>query len=165
MQSKPDVRPPVAGHPNPDQRREPGSHFPPVDLKQLEGEVARRLFHEKDGDSLLKDLRQISGTLKMYQQDIDRGLENENPEKFRWRVSPGVAQRLRKEEKQVEAQLQKLLNECKAEAEKIVKEMYPQPAGPTTHIETQDSAPAATSTHQPAAEKETAPKAPVPNAA
>jgi hypothetical protein len=151
MQSKPDVRPPVTGHPDSAKSRPDAGQEAPVDLNQLEGEIARRLFHEKGGDDLLKNLRQISGTLKMYQQDVDRGLENVNPEKFRWRVKPAEAQRLRKEEKQVETELQKLLDECKAEAEKMVRQMYP--AEPTIHVETQSGAPGQTSTHQPSTEK------------
>jgi hypothetical protein len=158
MQPKPNVRPPVAGHP--DTHQHPGSetsqNYSPVDLNAMSEDIARRMFREKGGESLMRDLRAIEGTLRMYEQDVERGMENDSPDKFRWRVSPGTATRLRKERTQVEAKLDKVLAECKAEAEKLVAELYPQQQAetPAYQADTEPAQPAA------GAEKEAAPSAP-----
>jgi hypothetical protein len=160
VKTKPNVRPPVAGHPDSRQRETP-HRYPPMDPRAMTEDIARRLFREKGGDGLMQDIRSVEDTLLMYQQDVDRGLRNENPEKFRWRVNPGVAARLRKELRQLQAELRKVMAECKAEAEKVMAETYPPPKTDTPAPQA-DVKPA-----QPAGktEKEAAPSAPTREAA
>jgi hypothetical protein len=156
--SKPDVRPPVAGHPDPT-KAEP-RQYPPLDPRLMKDEAAQRLFHERGGKALMDGLSQIEGALRMHEQDLDRGLRNENPEKFRWRVTPSVAIRLRAERKHLKAALAELATKCKADAEKEFNQDYP------AQRPMSDTEPTLEITRRSAGkEKETAPKAPIPEAA
>jgi hypothetical protein len=132
MQSKPSVRPPVTGHPDSakasSDRPDSSRRSTPLSARD---EIAKHLFDEKGGDTLMRDRVAIEGTLEMHEQDIARGRRTEDGDKFRWRVAPGVAIRLRRERNQVEDRIKKLIAECRAEADKMLKEMYPeQPAAP-----------------------------------
>jgi hypothetical protein len=139
--------------------------YPPVDLRQLEGEVARKMFHEYDGDTLMRDLKAIDGSLQMHEQDVERGMRNENPEKFRWRVSPVVAARLRKEREAVEGKLQKLLDRCAQDAKKYVADLYPDFAEPEPEPQpAPETEPTLKVTTRPK-ERQAAPPAPIPDAA
>jgi hypothetical protein len=123
MSTKPDVRPAGPNHPNP-AKREKKLH-PPVEVRELISDAAQALFNERGGKRLVQSLDSIEGALFMHHQDIERGKRNEDPERFRWRVTPGVAIRLRKELDELIARLEELMKQCEADAEKRVNEMYP----------------------------------------
>lgn len=103
-------------------------------------DVAQGLFSSRGGARLIDTIADIDGTLIIYRQDVQRGMENESPHKFRWRVSPSVAQRLRRERRQLIEEVKKLRSECEAEAERQVTEFcgpaQPVPAPEATLPET-----------------------------
>ena len=116
-------------------------------------EIAARMCNERGGDGILQTLADIEDTLVMYRQDLARGKQNDNPQKFRWRVSPTVAQRLRKERKQLEAEYKELLAQCIAEAERMIDGMYPAPTDSHSGGEPADTEPVLEITsRQPAAD-------------
>jgi hypothetical protein len=109
MPTKPDVRPNVSGHPDPERRN------PRIEL-------ATRLFYDKGGESMLQDLTQISTTLQLYDQDLERAGHNLSPEKFHWRINPSISIRLRAERRKVEAAIDKLMEWCRTEAARMLAE-------------------------------------------
>jgi hypothetical protein len=109
MSTKPDVRPNVGSHPDPARRN------PRVEL-------ATRIFYDKGGESMLQDLTQISNTLQLYDQDVERAGHNLSPEKFHWRINPSIAIRLRAERRKVEAAIDKLMEWCRTEAARVIAE-------------------------------------------
>jgi hypothetical protein len=130
---------------------------------EMQENMARRLFSERGGDELIETLATIQGTLVMHQQDVERGMANDNPEKFRWRVSPAVALRLRKERKQLEAEVKALQAEARAEAAKWINDYYgPLPA---ERAEAQPERQPSVEISRRTAETEAAQNAPIPAAA
>jgi hypothetical protein len=148
MSSKPDVRPNVSGHPDPE-RRNPRT------------ELATRIFYNKGGESMLQDLTQISTTLQVFDQDLERAGQNIDPEKFRWRVDPIIAIRLRAERRKVEAAIDKLMDWCRAEAARVIAEKEGQAAKPEPAKPAESTHDAPKSPVSPT-ETEVAPSAPIP---
>jgi hypothetical protein len=156
MSTKPDVRPATDNHPDPEKRAK--KRHPPMEIRELLSDAAMTLFNERGGKRLLKALDSIEGTLDMYDQDVARGKHNEEPESFRWRVTPGVAIRLRKELDGLLVRLNDLMKQCEADGVKRVEEMYPRSEFiyPDDDLQTYKNA---------EQEKEAAPTAPIPTAA
>ena len=155
MSTKPDVRPATPNHPDPAKRVR--KTYPPVEIRELASDAALTVFNERGGKRLMKSLETIEGVLDMHYQDMQRGLQNEDPDHFRWRVTPGIAQRLRKELDELLARIEELMKQCEAQGLKRVEEMYPRSEYiyPDDDLETYMNA-----KH----ETEAAPTAPIPTA-
>jgi hypothetical protein len=156
MATKPDVRPAIENHPDPEKRAK--KRYPPVEIRELISDAAMSLFNERGGKRLVKALDSIEGALDMHSQDVERGKLNEEPASFRWRVAPGVAIRLRKELAELLIRLEDLMKQCEADGQKRIEEMYPR----SEFIYPDDDLQTSKNAEQ---RKEAAPTAPIPTAA
>lgn len=124
MSRKHKVRPPVQGHP--DRRMNPAGkraeHPDPVTRAVMQ--AAEELFIERGGERKQRMLKLFEGTMEVYEQDLERAKGNE--EGFRWRVRPNELMRLRREIDIVEAEIEKLREECYQIASQLTGHMLQQ---------------------------------------
>ena len=124
MSRKHNVRPPVQGHP--DRRMDSASkraeHPDPATRAVMW--AAEELFIERGGARKQRMLKLFEGTMDVYEQDLEHAKGNEQG--FRWRVRPNELMRLRREIDIVEAEIEKLREECYQIAGQLTGQMLQQ---------------------------------------
>jgi hypothetical protein len=90
-------------------------------------ETARlELYRLRHGDILDKSIERWQRTLRIYDREAE-ALEAKPPEKqHRWTISPSMALRAEVRLEKLLAQQEQLLDECHAEAARIVQDYYEQ---------------------------------------
>ncbi|MCA8936056.1 MAG: hypothetical protein KDB68_07605 [Planctomycetes bacterium] len=134
---------------SPQQNAEPAKHFDSDSLRKLLEETSQRLFEDFGGKSLERRVAQHEASLDVYQQDLDRTMVHNEPDKFRWRIKPAESIRIGRE---IDA-LTKQITELRERTWQMAKEtvegfMYEQ------HMQQQAMAETQTAAAQPEAQNE-----------
>jgi hypothetical protein len=123
MKRKPNVRPPVPGHP--DRRQTSPAGQAPDPVAAAVQEATEELFIQRGGERRRRMLKLLDETMDVYEQDVRRAKGNE--ENFKWRVKPSEMLRLRREVSILEAEIEKLMDECYQMAKAMIQELMNQP--------------------------------------
>lgn len=122
MKRKPNVRPPVPGHP--DRRQTSPAGQTPDPVAAAVQEATEELFIQRGGERRRRMLKLLDETMDVYEQDVQRAKGNE--ENFKWRVKPSEMLRLRREVSILEAEIEKLMDECYQMAKAMIQDLVNQ---------------------------------------
>lgn len=135
MKRKPNVRYRAAQNNSPeapqasllDEATVAASKLDSASLRKVMNETSEKIFEDIGGKSLERRLAQLERSLDVYDQDLERTMTHEDPDRFRWRIKPAEAVRIGREIDGLRKQITELREGAWKTAGDILKEFMQQP--------------------------------------